>query len=356
MRATLSIFSVFTFTFIFASPILAQYPQSPKRGLVSVSTLNPQDDYLFVQPNNGLTWYFNYGLSPTPDYINLTQSDIEFVPMLWGVSNTTGSTFLSNITSIIANGRNITHVLGFNEPDVNFTARGSQVSPDAAAASWILNFDPLRKMGIKVGAPVVYADESGFTWLDKFYAACQSRNSNCTADFMNIHCFGNISFVQSYLAEYKQKSVSQAPINIGAEPPSLPISPPRYPGIPLWITEYGLANSPVLATEAFFNQSIALFDNDTTVERYSYFGAFRASASNVGWNASMLDGRGKLTNIGSWYLGGAMVEDATTTTSTAAASTSSASTSDATELSMGGIEMVGSVVVAAAAALGLLLN
>jgi hypothetical protein len=208
MRATVSIFSVFTLTFLFASPIFAQYPKSPKRGLVSVSTLNPQDDQLFVQPDNGLTWYYNYGPSPTTEYINLLQSDFEYVPMLWGVSNTTGGTFLSNVTSMIAKGRNITHALGFNEPDVNFTAGGSQVSPDAAAASWILNFDPLRKMGIKVGAPVVYANESGFTWLDKFYAACQSRNSNCTADFMNIHVFGNISFVQSYLAEYKQKLVS----------------------------------------------------------------------------------------------------------------------------------------------------
>lgn len=224
-------------------------------------------------------------------------------------------------------------MLSFNEPDVNFTASGSQVSPDAAAASWILNFDPLRKLGIKVGAPVVYANESGFAWLDKFYAACQSRNSNCTADFMNIHCFGNISFVQSYLAEYKQK----------------------YPGLPLWITEFGLANSPLLATEAFFNQSIALFDNDTTVERYSYFGAFRGSASNVGWNASMLDGGGKLTDIGSWYLGGGMVAKAAATTSTAAASTSSSKTSDATGLSRGGIEVVGSVMIAAAGALSLLL-
>jgi hypothetical protein len=208
MHATLSIFSILRLTFLFASSVLAQYPKSPKRGLVSVSTLNPGDDQIFVQPNNGLTWYYNYGISLTTEYKNLTQSEIEFVPMLWGISNATGNTFLQNVTSMIAKGRNITHVLSFNEPDVNYTAGGSQISPDAAAASWILNFDPLRKMGIKVGAPVVYANESGFAWLDKFYTACESRKSNCTADFMNIHVFGNISFVESYLTEYKQKSVS----------------------------------------------------------------------------------------------------------------------------------------------------
>jgi len=203
MRTTLFISSVFTL--FVASPILAQYPKSPKRGLVSVSTNNPQDEPLFVKPNNGLTWYYNYGISPTPAYINLTQSDIEFVPMLWGVSNVTGSTFLKNITTLIDKGRNISHVLSFNEPDVNFTSKGSQVSPDAAAASWILNFDPLRKMGVKVGAPCVHANETGFAWLDKFYAACKKRKSNCAADFMNIHVFGNASEIDAYLTVYKKK-------------------------------------------------------------------------------------------------------------------------------------------------------
>ena len=40
------------------------------------------------------------------------------------------------------------------------------------------------------------------------------------------------------------------------------------------------------------------------VTRYSYFGAFRSSVSNVGPNAAMLTEKGKLTDIGSWYLGG----------------------------------------------------
>jgi len=40
------------------------------------------------------------------------------------------------------------------------------------------------------------------------------------------------------------------------------------------------------------------------VTRYSYFGAFRSDVSNVGANAAMLTQSGKLTDIGSWYLGG----------------------------------------------------
>ena len=40
------------------------------------------------------------------------------------------------------------------------------------------------------------------------------------------------------------------------------------------------------------------------IERYSYFGAFRSSVSNVGPDAAMLTQNGALTDIGSWYLGG----------------------------------------------------
>jgi hypothetical protein len=43
---------------------------------------------------------------------------------------------------------------------------------------------------------------------------------------------------------------------------------------------------------------------DRNITRYSYFGSFRSDASNVGPNAAMLTQDGKLTDIGSWYLGG----------------------------------------------------
>lgn len=131
----------------------------------------------------------------------------------------------------------------------------------------------------------------------------------------------------------------------------------RYPGIPLWISEFALDYSPVLTTEANFNQTIALFDNDTSIERYSYFGSFRSSDSGVGWNATMLDTMGDLTNIGSWYLGGGTVRDASTTTTTSSpAATSSTKSSSAPVRRAGGMEMIGSAMIGSAIALGLLLS
>lgn len=40
------------------------------------------------------------------------------------------------------------------------------------------------------------------------------------------------------------------------------------------------------------------------MERYSYFGAFRSTKSNVGPNTAFLTGAGELTDLGSFYLGG----------------------------------------------------
>lgn len=43
---------------------------------------------------------------------------------------------------------------------------------------------------------------------------------------------------------------------------------------------------------------------NSNLTHYSYFGAFRSDVSNVGPNAAMLTQDGKLTDIGSWYMGG----------------------------------------------------
>lgn len=39
------------------------------------------------------------------------------------------------------------------------------------------------------------------------------------------------------------------------------------------------------------------------VTHYSWFGSFRSSVSNVGENSAMLNSKGKLTDLGAWYLG-----------------------------------------------------
>jgi hypothetical protein len=79
----------------------------------------------------------------------------------------------------------------------------------------------------------------------------------------------------------------------------------RYPNTSIWITEYALADANLSDSQSFFQTSAEYFDRIDYIERYSYFGSFRSSVSNVGPNAAMLTQDGLLTDIGSWYLGGA---------------------------------------------------
>jgi hypothetical protein len=88
-----------------------------------------------------------------------------------------------------------------------------------------------------------------------------------------------------------------------------------YPNQTIWITEYADNNDTLTNTQSFFNSSASYFDRLPYVERYSYFGSFRSDVSNVGPNAAMLTSDGKLTDIGSWYLGGAATNNIPSSTS-----------------------------------------
>jgi hypothetical protein len=61
--------------------------------------------------------------------------------------------------------------------------------------------------------------------------------------------------------------------------------------------------SPLLLRFFFSSYRSGLIIFESYLTHYSYFGSFRSSVSNVGPNAAMLDNNGKLTKIGSWYLG-----------------------------------------------------
>ncbi|KAK3935956.1 glycosyl hydrolase catalytic core-domain-containing protein [Diplogelasinospora grovesii] len=222
--------------------------QSSKRGLVFV----PNDNW----PEDNDDW-----------------STIEFVPMMWGGNNDTN--FLGNVTAMMGAGRNISHVLTFNEPDMPFTSGGCDMKPAVAAQAWIKNVMPLReKHGVKVGLPVVGADADPHTWLGPFLKNCSAlAKADCAFDFVPIHSYGDFDNLKGRVEMFAA----------------------AYPNIPVWITEYGYANQDLNTTQTFFNQSLAYLDSTDIVERI---------VSNVGPNGAFLDPYGNLTDIGSWYLGG----------------------------------------------------
>jgi hypothetical protein len=156
---------------------------SSKRGLVYIpSSKHPTDANIWVESGSDLTWYYNYGPSPSQAFAN---SKLQFVPMLWGAKDgDTGTQFLDTVSSLVSSGTNITYVLSFNEPDGTTQTGGSAIPADLAAKTWIREIEPLKKLGIKLGAPAVTGAPNGFTWLQNFFTQC---NGGCTPDFIPVH-------------------------------------------------------------------------------------------------------------------------------------------------------------------------
>lgn len=210
--------------------------------------------------------------------------------MIWGAPpSLTDNQFFNNVMELIKEGRNITHVLGFNEPDGPWSQGGSNMSVVAAALAWKQEIAPLQKLGIKAGAPSI--TQRGFSWLQEFAAPC----SNCTFDFIPLHWYGNFSGLQNHIntvhtarVELLSKIVNEMKL-IGRS----------YPNTKLWITEYAYDHVTLQQRQDFFNASASSFDTTDYIERYSYFGAMRSNVSHVGPNATMLTADGKLPSIGS---------------------------------------------------------
>ncbi|KAK5633701.1 hypothetical protein RRF57_009415 [Xylaria bambusicola] len=274
------------------SAVCAQTPSpspspSDKRGLVFVPNKDsPEDNQIWVRDGSDLTWYYNYHPDPSPAYADQPQSDFEFVPMLWGSLDDTS--FLDSVNGLIEGGRNISHVLTFNEPDGPSQYGSSDIFPWKAAQVWVDNIIPLQEKGIKAGLPACTGGTGGIPWLQEFLGNCSQlistdgNKKNCSYDFVTIHWYGNFEGLASHLGEYAA----------------------AFPNKTQWITEYNFDNQDLDATKKFYLTSAEYFDRLDSVARYSLFGAFRSDVSNVGPNAVMLNNDGKLTDIGSWYLGG----------------------------------------------------
>lgn len=284
-------------TSLLASPTSAQATKgptsSPKRGLCYTPNSQwPQDNYLWTQRPTSLTWYYNYQAVPSPVFGNVSQEAFEFVPMLWGApANPDDTTFLTTVQGMMKNTGNkrvnITHAMGFNEPDGKNEHGGSDIDPKRAAGVWVKNMIPLQEMGVKVGLPAPTGGWDGVPWLRQFLGNCSDiisqggQKRNCTYDFVPIHWYGNFDGLASHIGTYTA----------------------AFPGKKIWITEYNYNDQPLRDTQAFVNISSEYFDRLDVVERYSIFAAFRSKTSNVGPNAAMLSNGGQLTDIGAWYLG-----------------------------------------------------
>lgn len=208
---------------------------SSKRGLCHVpSEKHPEDDKIWESGPSPPTWYYNYKMVPSPD---LKDSHMQFVPMLWGASpDDTGTPFLDSVKKQISDGANITYVLGFNEPDGGHDTGGSSLAASLAASRWKAEIEPLKELGVKVGAPAVTGAQSGWEWLDNFFNECAG---GCNPDFIPVHWYGNFEGMMSHIGQVTN----------------------RWPNMTVWVTEYGYPHQSLKESQTFYNQSATSFDS-----------------------------------------------------------------------------------------------
>ena len=206
---------------------------SAKRGLVYVpSNEHPKDDQIWISGSSDLTWYYNYGLNPSPVFSN---TKLQFVPQLWGAPpSANDTTFLDGVRAQIKGGANITYILTFNEPDSAYDG-GSSLSAEDAAQYWMNDVEPLREQGVKLGAPAVTGAPSGFTWLSQFFTAC---NGKCHADFIPVHWYGNFEGMASHIGQVRG----------------------LYQNMSIWVTEFADSHDTLTNSQSFYNSSTQYLD------------------------------------------------------------------------------------------------
>lgn len=127
----------------------------------------------------------------SPDGFN---SDLEFVPMMWGPPQI--NDWNANINSTIQR-LHVSHVLGFNEPQ---EPSQSNLSPADGASLWKQYVEPLKAQGLYLGSPAPSSAPSGKTWLLQWLDAC---GGGCTVDFIALHWYdiNSTAFIQ-YLQDF----------------------------------------------------------------------------------------------------------------------------------------------------------
>jgi hypothetical protein len=247
---------------------LALAVEAGKRGLVGVTTATSAIDNAVFIKSDQLSWVYTYGVSPPS---GSQFGSLPFVPQQWGGYGL--SIFQSAVS---AQNLKEKYVLGFNEPDGVGNGQANML-PAAAASAWKTAIQPLKAQGFKLGSPGVTGAPSGMVWMKEFMGNC----SGCSIDFLALHWYGNYDGLVSHLNNYRT----------------------NFPDLNIWITELALPDNDASTTLKMMQDTLAYLDNATFVDRYTWFGSFRSSQSNVGPNAAFLDASGKLTTLGSTYLG-----------------------------------------------------
>ncbi|NME70587.1 glycosyl hydrolase [Flammeovirga aprica] len=219
-------------------------------------------------------WHYSWG----SDYPADLPDNVEFVPMLWGRNDVAGK--VEKLKVLAAEGK-IKYLLGFNEPDKEDQ---SHMSVEEAIELWPL----LETVGVPLGSPAPASMSSG--WLDDFMS--QANAKGLRVDFICMHRYTDSIDPNKWMEAFQTAHTKW--------------------GLPVWITEMGLADWTATSPETnrrtkeqafdLMEALLPMMDQASYIERYAWFDGGRAKNQAALHISTIYESNtDMLTNLGKLY-------------------------------------------------------
>lgn len=221
-------------------------------------------------------WYYTWS-----SWSNDQGKNLDFVPLLWGKDKLNDwTTAVNGRLKPMFMSKDITHVLGFNEPQEKGQ---SNMTPQEAKDLWMTHLHPLKtEYGVRLGSPATSSAPSGKNWTQEFLTVC---GTDCEVDFIALHYYGtNATDMIAYITDFW--TTFQKPI---------------------WVTEWACQdftpkNKQCTQDEvwAYMNKTQTFMDSAPWLERYAWFGALVDNP--ITSTNDLLTDRGRITTLGQQYI------------------------------------------------------
>lgn len=247
-----------------------------------------------------IDWGYNWGIQPRYD---TTQANFEFVPMIWSAN--TGGNNLANQINAVLNledefGIEISHVLGFNEPELSTQAN---MSVQQALDAWDVMTNAFESTDLKMVSPAVSGNGGLQNWLYPFMDEVESRNADGNpGNDLQVDAIAYHFYTVAFNPQAEANKVLEQIDEIWS----------RYQR-PIWLTEFAgtsfSLDNPVHSIEertafnkAFLEILIPEFEARPYLERYAWwqFGALGQPYSAL---STVSEGVFTPTSIGEVYSG-----------------------------------------------------
>ncbi|KAF2715664.1 glycoside hydrolase family 128 protein [Pleomassaria siparia CBS 279.74] len=278
--------------FLAPSLIRLANAQNQKRGIAYLGDTHKPDNNLLLRDGSPLSWYYNW--SPYPATQQIPATELEFTPLIHGLDEAQDPHTKTAINDLPTSSQRL---LTFNEPDGTTDSGGSSISPEDAAKAYIEHIAPYRSGNSRnwnISHPSVTGSPRGLEWLREFNTSCYEidEKNGCPTDFIAAHWYGAFDGLKGWLSsldDFYNGNRSDS-----------------KPNLKIWVTEMALPQQGTDATVAMANETLPYLDGLDYVERYAWFGAFRANDANewTGGSVALFGDDGELTKIGALYLNG----------------------------------------------------